>query len=209
MKISYNDEQKRLLRTCGVPSGLIQDFTINWKDYIQTLIDNDNEKPLYNYSIKDQIDTIRSLAKINESKAKTIVLSAVDELTLLRKFTVPWFFNACEWSIQNPKHSLGTLPVWHYIDFSFNDSLLTTLRGKEASDNFNDCKPMLVLDGVSTDSSGTKVEKLRDILNLSLDHTVILLLGGEKPFEFCKSKLGFKPKHFAQFSAARVRHSLL
>jgi len=207
MKISYTDEMKRLLKLCGVPSGLVYDFSINWAQYLRphTEEGKDDGKLACDISLSDQKATIKSLSNLDEAKPKVIVLNATEELTLMRRFMVPWFFNAVEYCKTNPKSSLGSLPVWHYIDFSFTDDLMTILRGKNPQVNFAEYKPLLILDGVSTDSSSNKVEKLRDVINLSLDHVVVLLLGGEKPYTFCKERLGFAPKQLAVFNAARNR----
>jgi hypothetical protein len=207
MKISYTEEMRRLLKVCGVPSGLVYDFSIDWTTYLRSHTEEgkDDGKLACDISLSDQKSTIKSLSNLDVSKPKIIVLNSIDELTLLRRFMVPWFYNAVEYCKTNPKASLGSLPVWHYIDFSFTDDLLTILRYKNPQINFSEYKPLLILDGVSTDSSSNKVEKLRDILNLSLDHAVVLLLGGANPYTFCKERLGFAPKQLAVFNSARNR----
>lgn len=210
MKIVFTDEMKRLLKVTGVPPGLIYNFSIKWSDYIRSHVEEtkDGSKPLCSVSSTDQTEVIKGLAKLDEKKPQRIVLSATSEVTLLRKFMVPWFYNAVETCKANPKTSLGSLPLWHYVDFSFTDELLDVLRNKHSKISFAEYKPLLVLDGVSTDSSSNKVEKLRDILNLSLDHVVIILLGGENPYAFCKDRLGFNPTNLAVFNSARSRSVL-
>jgi hypothetical protein len=211
VKISYTDEMRRLLKVCGVPAGLVFNFNIKWEENIRSYTEEskDDGKPACSFSMNEQRDTIKSLANLDVAKPKVIILSATDELTNLRRFVVPWFYNVVDNCRSNPKQSLGNMPRWHYIDFSFTDELLDDLKGKNNKEAYVDYKPLLVLDGVSTDSSSNKVEKLRDILNLSLDHTVIVILGGNTPYSFCKDRLGFKPNHFAVFTTPSRSRTVL
>ncbi len=207
MKFSYTEEKKRLLKLTGVPSGLLYDCTIKIKDHVRSYNEEIEGKPPFTLSIADQMKVYTSLDKL-PGQPRRIVLSSNDDITLLRKFMVPWFYNAVAFAKENSNIALGTLPVWQYVDFSFNDKLLDALRGKDTELSFSEYKPLLVLDGISTDSSSNKIEKTRDILNLSLDHTVVLLLGGSNPFNFCQTRLSFTPKELAIFSTARNRSVL-
>jgi hypothetical protein len=210
MKVKYSIEQRRLLQMCKVPSGVIQDFNIKWENYIRSYSEQnaDDGKLICKFSIEDQKKTVQRFSSLAEAKPHIIVINATTELTNMRRFMVPWFFNVVEYAKNNPKATLGNMPLWHYLDSSFSDELLDILRYRNPITNFNDSKPLIVIDGVATDSGHSKVEKLRDIINLTLDHVVIILLAGTNPFLFCKNKLGFAPKQFVVFFHP-VTHSIL
>ena len=207
MKFTYTEDQTRLLKICGVPSGLVYPFSTKVKDHVRSHVENNQEegKAPFSLSSSDQMSVLKALSNLSLAPPQKIVLSANEEITNLRRFMVPWFCNAAEYTKNNPAKTMGALPVWNYIDFSFNDRLMDILRGRDTEISFGQFKPLLVLDGVFTDSSPNKVEKLRDILNLSLDHCVVLLLGGENPYSFCKTRLGFAPKQFAVLASPRNR----
>ena len=102
----------------------------------------------------------------------------------------------------------GILPFWHYLDGSFNDEMVSRLLGRDVNTSFTDYEPLLVIDGAFTDQGTVKQEKLRDIINLSSNHAVFLLLGGKDPFIYCSDKLGFEPKKMVVFGTHRERQIL-
>jgi hypothetical protein len=208
LKIKYTEEQHKLLRLCQVPSGLIFDQDIDWEPRLQAHQEIDGDKVLGNFSLGVQKKIVHELNALYDKEPCIYVAHSMNEIVLLRRFIVPWFWNAVKLCKKNSGVTLGQLPIWHYVDFTFQDSLLNILLGKDPNENFDKYQPLIVLDGINTDSSSTKIEKLRDILNLSVDHVVILIITGKDPITFCKNKLNFECKKFFSFGSSRTRQVL-
>jgi len=206
MKIKFTDNQIRELQTCGVPKGLLSSTTIDTKFLLSSYIEvGENDKIVGKLSILDQTNTCKQLATIHESKPNLYILNSTLQLQTIRKYTVPWFYNCIRYSKSNSNTTKGILPFWHFIDSSFNDNLLNILLNKDDTVSFKEYQPTIVLDGIYTDCSGNKLDKLRDILNLATDHSIILILAGNLPFSFCLNKLCIKPKNFIIFNETKNR----
>jgi hypothetical protein len=208
MKISYSDEQKRLLQLCGVPQGLLMDTAIDPKQYLKTVQEEVDGKLICNIKVTDQQKTIKKLNAVYRLSPTFFCLHSSSEYLTIRKYAVPWFFNAAKYCKSNVIESRGILPYWHYVDTKFDDSLMDILRDRNTSTSFLEYQPLIVLDGNYTDSSSIKLEKLRDLLNLLTGHTVILLLSGDKPYSFCLNKLGLRVTDFISFGATRNNSEL-
>lgn len=79
------------------------------------------------------------------------------------------------------KHSLPGVPRWHTIYGGWGDKLRDEERDREI--NF------LVLDNVVSDSTATKIEKLRDILKRYGDIPKVIVTSSESPIDFMSTTL--------------------
>ena len=193
-----------------MPVGLMVDTKIDTKAYLQPIMEEsvEDNKLLCNFSIAEQKKTIEKLKKAHIAKPAVYIMHSHLELLTMRRYTLPWFYNAVRWCSTHLQTTEGMLPTWNYVDSTFNDDLLSILKGKDESVDYSKFAPALVIDGLYTDSSHNKIEKTRDILNLATNHTIFLILAGERPFSFCLNKLAFKPKHLISFGSQKTRSVL-
>ena len=89
------------------------------------------------------------------------------------------------------------LPYWHYIVGGFHDKL----RDDEYTKNKIGRPGLLILDGLTVDSSEPKIEKAFDIIK-NTDCPKIIVCGGN-PVELAMNRLHVKPDMFFMFSETK------
>jgi len=92
------------------------------------------------------------------------------------------------------------LPLWHILTGSYKDKL------RDARKRIN--TSLLILSNVPENSSATKLEKLRDLLELYHDTPRILVTTGIDPVTFCHSYLYYTVNHVLNINSARVQRSV-
>lgn len=89
--------------------------------------------------------------------------------------------------------------TWHPIYGGFNNKLV--------AEHDQGCE-LMVLTGLAANSSSSKLEKARDILDAYSDIPRIVVIAGEDPITFFSTKLYHKLTHLYFFSSAIVKRKI-
>ena len=137
-----------LFKTLGVPNSIL--YTKNYNIY-----DHFKEFKIGNAFIKksSMLETLKDTGRV------TIINS--NKTTMLAQHC--GFMLFYRYYLQVKNHTYGYYPKWYYLNGSFNDPLLRKNMGE-----------LIVLDSIYHNSTDSRVEKLRDIINYQRGKIIIL-----------------------------------
>lgn len=198
IKPRWDERARALLSVCGVPRGLLRDFSI---DLSKSLVGAeiaaiDETKPPTILSVAKQKRVLYTLFDSKFTNPFVVGFNSSTNFLIARQMATVIFWQAIQQASRNAEIYRGQMPRWHYVAGGFDNVLVNEYQqGKHVA------PLLLILDGLDTGMSSVKLEKTRDLLNVFCDRPRLLLISGDKPGEYVRDQLHIRLSGLVQFAA--------
>lgn len=192
VQIKVSDKKRSTLTSLGVPSSLLYNASFNTDSYIKNATIYNAKEEASAYSIAKQNKVLDYLCDTDFNEQKLFCFESPDEYRLIRSLALYFMGKAMLVARDNLSSTQATYPKWLYITASSYTSMPRISRYPQ----------LLVLDNLATNStSANRTERVRDIVNLYSNRTILLLFSGNGSIEWCRDVIGVRPNGLVRFTS--------
>jgi len=198
VKVKISNKARHILSLQGVPSGLLQPFSLKPDDLLQNFpLPSVNECDATKWIDTDtQLDWLNLILEDLPITPYTLMCINTPRFFKARQLALLLFWRYLVDSMNHPRTYHDSLPIWRSVNLNFRNYLLEEYAsGKHTRPN------LLVIDGVYHDMPNIKCDKLHDIMQTLCDRPRILIFHGPDPFNFCVNALGTRPTYILNMDA--------
>lgn len=146
-------------------------------------INNDQQGAVKTVTMKEQLKYLERFVRKPLGSFRCMCISSQPS-DLRAKHLAMWMFDKAVQAYNDNGRMRGaharTAPLWHRVFGGFHDELMESRSERPA---------LLVISNVLEDSTSTKIEKVRDLLEKYNDTPRIVVTGGTDPLQLFRSRL--------------------